>query len=602
MKPFDPRLMKYAKDTRRYIAFLVALGLVMTALIAVQTFLISAIASPVFYGEFDSNQFFYLSMWLAVVFGMRMVVNYVQGAVGHRSAVKVISDLRTKVLRHAGDLGDRWLSKGNTAHVVTLTTRGLDDLEDYFVQFLPQLFLVTTATPALLVVVFYLDAVSAIMIALCIPLVPVFMVLIGKMTAKYSSQRLASMQQLGTQLLDLLAGLATLKGLGREKGPQDRVKSLGDSFARKTMQTLYVAFLSGGALEFITTLTTALVAVSVGLRMVNADILLFEGLVIIMLTPEVLKPLREVGTQFHNSANGVAAAEKAFEILDQPLPKRDGNIPVPDLDHTTIYFDDVSVYAPGRMTVAPANLSAAIPPGQITILRGPSGSGKTTAVQVLLGLLAPSTGHVRIGETPLSDIDIDQWWENITWVPQRPVLVPGTVAENLEATNINDDAIAQASALTGFDQVVSSLPKGWDTLIGQGGTGLSVGQRQRLALTRALLSSRKIVVLDEPSAHLDAVSEEYISNVVRTLKANGHTVIVIAHRSALATLADVVIDVTATQRDITDELAEEQARREIARGLADVSEREMDYALPASWRHTTGTGTSNTRSNTAEEA
>lgn len=310
--------MKYAKDTRAYIAFLVVLGLVMTALVGAQIFLIAGIAAPVFYGEKTLGELRWLMVALAAVMLVRVVVQYVQGAYGHRSAVNVIADLRTKVLRHAGDLGDRWLSDGHTSNVVTLVIRGLDDLEDYFVQFLPQLFLCFSATPLMIFAVFLLDPLSAIMIVLCIPLIPLFMILIGKMTSKYSNDRLEAMQKLGTQLLDLLSGLATLKGLGREKGPQTRVKALGDSFAEKTMQTLYVAFLSGAALEFLTTLTTALVAVEVGLRMVNGNLLLYEGLAIIMLTPEALKPLREVGTQFHASANGVAAAQKAFEILDMP--------------------------------------------------------------------------------------------------------------------------------------------------------------------------------------------------------------------------------------------------------------------------------------------
>lgn len=590
MKPFDPRLMKYANDTRAYIIFLVGLGLIMTLLIAAQTFLIAGIAAPVFYGDKDASGVMILVAALAVVFLMRTGVNYVQGAVGHRSALKVITDLRTKVLRHAGDLGERWLSKGNTSNVVTLTTRGLDDLEDYFVKFLPQLFLCVTATPALLIAIFVLDPLSAIMIVLCIPLVPLFMILIGKMTSWYSSQRLEAMQKLGTQLLDLLAGLATLKGLGREKGPKERVKHLGDTFAKKTMQTLYVAFLSGAALEFITTLTTALVAVSVGLRMVNSDLLLFEGLVIIMLTPEVLKPLREVGTQFHASANGVAAAEKAFTILDTERPEIGGSEPVPALDSADITIQGLSIHAPGRQTVAPADLSARIPAGQISILRGPSGSGKTTTVNALLGLLAPSSGRILVGDTDLAQIDREQWWSNITWVPQRPVLVPGTVRENLNIDGVTDAELARASSLTGFDAIVTNLAEGWDTRIGQGGTGLSVGQRQRLALTRALLSDRKIVILDEPSAHLDAVSEEYVSNVVTELKATGHTVVVIAHRCALATIADVVIDVEASIRDITDEVDEDTMREEIRRGVDDTERHSVDYALPGSWKHSTGTG------------
>ncbi|WP_455952478.1 thiol reductant ABC exporter subunit CydD [Arcanobacterium haemolyticum] len=547
MKPFDPRLMQYARATRGYIALLVGLGLILTLLIAAQTYLIAAIISPVFYGDSTLSASSGMLIALVVVFMARTAVTFVRGAIGHRSAMRVITELRTRVLRHAGDLGDRWLSRGNTNEVVTLTTRGLDDLEDYFVHFLPELFLTATATPLLLLMVTYMDFLSGLMIVLCLPLIPLFMILIGKMTASYSAKRLSAMQRLGSQLLDLLGGLATLKGVGRESGPAQRVDDLGTSFARRTMNTLYVAFLSGAALEFITTLTTALVAVSVGLRMVTGNVLLFEGLVVIMLTPEVLRPLREVGTQFHASANGVAAADRAFKILESKPYEHSGTAQVPDMSITPIRFDSVSVLAPGRATVAPANLNATIAPGTVTVIRGHSGSGKSTAINVLLGLIPASSGRVLIGDLELSHLDRRSWWGTITWVPQRPAIVVGTVADNL-GTDPSVDAVAEAVQLTGFDKVIATLPHGWDTMLGQGGIGLSVGQRQRLALTKALMSPSQIVILDEPSAHLDAIAEEYVSATIAHLRSQGRTVIVIAHRSAMSDLADSIIDVVSSSR------------------------------------------------------
>ena len=247
----------------------------------------------------------------------------------------------------------------------------------------------------------------------------------------------------------------------------------------------------------------------------------------------------------------------------------------------------MSVYAPARATVAPANLTTTIEPGQITALRGPSGSGKTTAVHVLLGLLAADEGEVYVGDVPLSHIDRDAWWDQISWVPQRPAIVPGTVSENVGATG---ERARRAAELTGFDGVVDHLPNGWDTHIGHGGTGLSVGQRQRLALTRALISSRKIVILDEPSAHLDAMSEEYVTNVVRTLKAEGHTVVVIAHRQAITQLADRVIDVIPASRDIEAELREAKAIRESVEYADFVESQRADYALPQDWRGANSSG------------
>ncbi|MGV9189315.1 thiol reductant ABC exporter subunit CydD [Arcanobacterium canis] len=580
MKPFDPRLIRYASTARTYIAFLVVLGVISTALIAAQVFLIAYSVDPIFYG--DGPEAARLILALVAVIVARSGVAYAQKAIGHRAALTVIADLRAQVLRHSGDLGERWLAEGHSAKVVTLATRGLDDLEDYFVKFLPELFLTVIAMPALLVVVAYLDWLSALLVTACIPLIPLFMILIGKLTARYSAKRLKTMEEQSAQLLDLLAGLPTLKALGREKGPDTHVKTLGDRFAASTLQTLAVAFLSGAALEFLTTLTTALVAVEVGFRMVGGSILLAHGLILIMLTPEILRPLREVGTQFHASANGVAAVDAVLTLLTTPLAIPTGTEKCPNLLTHPISFINVSFAAQGRATVAPSHLSGTVSPGEVTILRGHSGAGKTTAVSMLLSLLSPSEGEIRIGDTPLSKISPQSLWENITWVPQRPALIPGTVAENL---GVSPQTAQRAAELTGFADVVATLPDGWDTHIGSGGVGLSVGQRQRLALTRALVHPRPLIVLDEPSAHLDATSETYVIDVVNELRATGHTVLVIAHRTSLIALADNVISVESSTRDITEELATEAARREAIAAVNRVLNGEADYAIPRSVRN-----------------
>ncbi|MFP7707145.1 thiol reductant ABC exporter subunit CydD [Trueperella sp. LYQ141] len=590
MKPFDPRLLRYARATRMYLAFLVILGVLNTILIAAQIILIAHACATVFYATATISHITRCVLGLAGIFALRFALTYIQEAYGHRAALKVITDLRTQVLHHSARLGDRWLS-GNTTHTVTLATRGLDDLEAYFVQFLPQLFLCVTAMPALILTLFYFDWIAGCFVIACIPLVPVFMILIGQMTAKYSAERLSTMQQLSAQLLDLLAGLSTLKGLGREHGPEQRVANLGTQFARKTMQTLYVAFLSGAVLEFLATLSTALVAVNIGFRMVGGSVLLYTGLVVIMLTPEIFKPLREVGSQFHASSNGIAAAGKAFTILQTTVIEHHGTLPVPDLRTTPLRIRNLSVHAPGRATVAPAQLDADILPQRINVLSGPSGSGKSTTVHVILGLLEPTEGEILIGDTPLREIDRRQWWSHITWVPQRPAIMPGTVLDNVcpEAKEITPELTAAAQQ-TGLDSVISRLPQGWHTPIGHRGTGLSVGQRQRLALTRALLSTSQIVILDEPSAHLDAISETYISEVVRQMKASGRTVIVIAHRQAITQLADHVIAIHSDHRDINDEIRNQQARNQARHIVENIVSQRADYAIPQQWAQADSSG------------
>ncbi|MDD7384939.1 MAG: thiol reductant ABC exporter subunit CydD [Actinomycetaceae bacterium] len=546
MKPVDRRLLTYASAARHYVIGLAIFGFVLAGLVIVQSIAISAAISPVIDGTKTFRDIGIPTLIFTAAFALRTILTYIQQAYGHRAAVRVIADLRGQVLDHAAALGSRWLTQGHTASTVTLVTSGLDDLEPYFVNFLPQLLLCCTVVPMAILVIGILDWISALVIVLCIPLIPIFMILIGLMTKKYSDARLQAMQDLGDQLLDLLAGLTTLKALGRERGPKQRVNDLGIDFAHKTMQTLYVAFLSGAALEFLATLSTALIAVEIGLRMVTGSVGLFAGLAIIMLTPEVFKPLREVGSQFHASSNGLAASQRVFDILETPLPVRTGNSEAPNLAHAVISLNELSVHAPGRNLLAPSHVTATIEPGTVTALRGKSGSGKSTTVSVLLKLINASSGSVTIDGQDVATIESDSLWNQISWVPQQPAIVPGTVLENMGLHSIeeaNADGLRHAADLSDFTSVVDSLPDGWNTVVGQGGTGLSLGQRQRLALCRALIQARPLVILDEPSAHLDAMSEEYVTRCVTQLRRQGHTVLVIAHRHALLAVADKVIDI-----------------------------------------------------------
>ena len=562
MKPLDPRLLHHARAARRYIVTTTATGVLTAALVIGQAVLIAHTMSPVIEGRSTLAGARVALGALAAVFAARGVVLWVQESLAHRAATDTVSDLRRQVLTRAVALGPRWQA-GHGADTVTLVTRGLDDLEPYFTRYLPQLLLASTVTPATVVVMLTQDLPSTVAVVLTIPLIPVFMVLIGRLTTRFSAERLASMERLGGQVLDLVAGLPTLKALGREKGPGARVRALGEAYNATTMSTLRVAFLSGAALEFITTLSVAIIAVEVGFRLLFGHLDLTTGLLVIMIAPEVYQPLRQVGFHFHASANGVAAAEAAFAVLEEPV-RRPGTRPAPDLARTTIALDSLSVAARG--TWAPSNLTARIRPGRVVALTGPSGSGKTTTSQVLLGLLPADRGRVLLlpdgaEQLDLTEVAPAQWWRQVAWVPQRPVILPGTVRSNV----LGDDArhaavpasrtpgtnpapvpedVERAARATGLDEVVAALPQGWDTPIGQAGAGLSVGQRQRLALTRALAGSEPLVVLDEPTAHLDAASEAHVLEAVTALREAGRTVVVIAHRHALIEIADDVVTVT----------------------------------------------------------
>lgn len=543
MKPLDPRLLRYARSARGYLALTVGLGILTAGLVVAQALLLAHALGRAAHDGAALASLRPTIGWLAVVVVARASLVAVQERFAHRAATRAVGELRAGVVAHAVALGPRWLATGRGPEVVTLATRGLDALEPYFVRYLPQLVLSATVTPATILVVLGLDWVSAAIVVGTLPLIPVFMVLIGRMTEGRSERGLRAMSRLGSQVLDLVAGLATLRAFGRERGPAARVRALGDAHRRATMGTLRIAFLSGMVLELLTTLSVALVAVSIGLRLVSGGLSLETGLAVLVLAPEVYWPLRQVGAQFHASTDGVAAAEAAFAVLEAPVPAA-GTVACPDLHRATLSLRGVTVRSSGGRT--PDGLDLTLEPGRVTALVGPSGAGKTTTVEVLLGLLRPDEGEAGLsvpgrGPVALADLDPATYWPQVAWLPQRPVLEPGPLRALVGGAS--DAERAAAAARTGLDAVVAGLPRGWDTELGAGGSGLSVGQRQRVALTRALLSAAPLVVLDEPTAHLDAAGERVVLDTVEAMRAAGRTVLLVAHRPSLVATADSVVTV-----------------------------------------------------------
>ena len=563
MRPLDPRLLKYASSARRHIILISILGIVTAVLVIAQTLALSAALSPAVTSGASLTRVRTPLLLLVAIVIVRAAVIGVREALGHRAADRTIRELRGRVLTHISSLGPRWRAT-HGSEASTLLSRGLTDLSPYFVDYLPQLVLTATVTPLALATILFLDFWSAFIAAIVVPLIPIFMALIGRFTQSASAEKLETMQSLGAQMLDLIAGLPTLRALGRESAPRAHLESLSRSNTRATMSTLRIAFLSGAVLEFLSTLCVALVAVEVGFRMVFGHVSLFTGLAVIMLAPEVFEPLRQVGAQFHASANGVAAAERAFEILETPIPSLGEDSEDEDfqddhgIDWASAAFSLRNLSIEARGTWAPAGLNADIVPGTLSVLAGPSGSGKTSTIYALMRLLPIQSGHLMVcthegEEIPLQDIPKETLWKAITWVPQHPSLLPGSLREQLPPST--EEELEAAAALCGFTEVLDTLPQRWDSQIGQDGAGLSVGQRQRFALTRALLAHTPIVILDEPTAHLDAVSEEIVLKAMEALRTKGRTVIAIAHRQALIDAADHVISVHSRVKDQA-ELAE----------------------------------------------
>ncbi|WP_422626390.1 thiol reductant ABC exporter subunit CydD [Rhodococcus sp. (in: high G+C Gram-positive bacteria)] len=541
----DPRLWRYSASVRGYLVLSVLAAIVDVAAIVVSAFMIGRILAGVITSDARA-----LGEWrtdlivLATAIGVRVVTWWVRSRYAHRSASRVVAELEHEVLAAAAAAPPRELDPRRD-EIATVLTRGLGGLTEYLTGYVPALLLAVVSTPIVLVAVATQDIPSAIIVVVTLPLIPVFMILIGLLTKGRADRTLRTMTALSAQLLDLLAGLPTLRALGRERGPTERVRELGDDHRRATMSALRVAFLSGSVLEFLATLSVALVAVGIGLRLVVGGMPLEAGIVALILAPEAYLPLRTIGTKFHAAEDGMAAAERAFAILESApsapaLRPDEGTI---DARGRDLVLDGISVA--GRDGYAPHRLDAVCRPGAITVLIGANGAGKSTALLAILGLAEPATGRVLIGTDPIRATDT--WWSQVAWLPQRPVLLPGTLAGNLALTGVDvaDDELDNICAATGFDMVLRELPNRWDTEIGADGTGLSLGQRQRLALTRTLASPRPVLLLDEPTAHLDADTEQAVLAALRDRADRGATVVVVAHRPTLLAAADTVIEVTA---------------------------------------------------------
>ncbi|MFF3192874.1 thiol reductant ABC exporter subunit CydD [Streptomyces misionensis] len=544
MKPVDPRLLRYARATRFFLVAVVGLGAVGAGLVIAQAMLIAEVVVGAFQHGRPLTELRTPLLLLAAVAVGRALVAWLTERAAHRASAAVKSELRGRLLDRAAALGPGWLGGQRTGSLVTLATRGVDALDDYFSRYLPQLGLAVIVPVAVLARIVTEDWVSAAIIVITLPLIPLFMMLIGWATQSRTDRQWRLLSRLSGHFLDVVAGLPTLKVFGRAKAQAESIRRITGEYRQATMRTLRIAFLSSFALELLATLSVALVAVTIGMRLVHGDMDLYIGLVILVLAPEAYLPLRQVGAQYHAAAEGLAAAEEIFAVLETPVPTS-GSGAVPS---GAVAFEGVTVRYPGRSTDAVSEVSFTVEPGETVALVGPSGVGKSTLLHVLLGFVRPARGRVRIGGVDLAELDPEEWRSRIAWVPQRPHLYAGTVAENvrLARPDADDDAVRRALRDAGALDFVDALPEGAGTVLGEDGAGLSAGQRQRLALARAFLADRPLLVLDEPTAALDGVTEAEVVSAVRRLAA-GRTVLVVVHRPALLEVADRVVRLEPTE-------------------------------------------------------
>ncbi|MFF7703505.1 thiol reductant ABC exporter subunit CydD [Streptomyces lydicus] len=552
MKPVDPRLLRYAHATRGFLVAVVVLGLAGAGLVVGQAMLIAEIVVGAFQRDLGLGGLTTPLALLAAVSVGRGLVAWLTELAAHRAGAAAKSELRMRLVERAARLGPgtRTASAAGggtgardlemrTGELTTLATRGIDALDDYFSRYLPQLGLAVVVPVAVLARIVTGDWISALTIVLTLPLIPLFMVLIGWATQSRMDRQWRLLARLSGHFLDVVEGLPTLKVFGRAKAQAEAIRTITGDYRRATLRTLRIAFLSSFALELLATLSVALVAVGIGMRLVHGELDLTTGLMVLVLAPEAYLPLRQVGAQYHAAAEGLAAAEEVFAVLEAPLPAA-GTAPAPD--GTGLAVEDLVVRHPGRNADSLPATSFEVRPGETVALVGPSGAGKSTLLNVLLGFTAPSEGRALVDGRDIASLSPDSWRQRIAWVPQHPHLFAGTLAENvrLARPEAADAEVRTALADAGALEFVDALPDGMATRLGEAGAGLSAGQRQRLALARAFLADRPILLLDEPTANLDGETEEAVVAAVRRLAA-GRTVLLVVHRPALLAVADRLV-------------------------------------------------------------
>jgi ATP-binding cassette subfamily C protein CydCD len=542
----DKRLLRLAGENRLALALTVGLGFLAGLFTIAQAGALSQVVNRVFLEHQSLQQVSSLLLVLLAALLIRALLVWGGELAANRVAQGVKNALRGRLLKQILALGPAYTSGEQTGELTSALVERVDALEAYFSQYLPGLVLAALVPLTILLVVFPVDLLSGVVFLLTAPLIPLFMVLIGSLAQSLTQRQWQTLSRLSAYFLDVLQGLTTLKMLGSSQAQVEKIARLSDQFRQKTMDVLRVTFLSALVLEMVATLSTAIVAVEIGLRLLYGRLSFEQAFFVLLLAPEFYLPLRTLGARFHSGMSGVEAAQRIFQILDIPAreanPVQDGALPAPETAvHGNIRFQDVSVaFADERSALR--GVTFEIRQGQRLALVGPSGSGKSTAAALLLRFIDPAQGEIWVDGQRLADIPVDIWRSNVAWVPQSPYLMNDTVEANIRLARpeASREQVIQAARQAEADEFIQALPQGYDTLVGERGMRLSGGEAQRLALARAFLKDASLVILDEATANLDLVSEARLQSGMKRLMA-GRTVLVIAHRLNTVTQADRIV-------------------------------------------------------------
>ena len=538
--PLDPRLVRRARATLPFLAGLCVVGVATALLILAQAWLLSRGVSSVFAAHHLDG----VAMWcglLAAVFCGRACLAWLQESLAHRASASVKSQLRRDILQaRLSRPTDATMPSGT---LISLMTTGLDALDGYYSKYLPQLVLAVIVPAVLATAIGLNDLTSLVIVVVTIPLIPVFMALIGWRTEAAVAKRFKVATRLANHFADLVAGLPTLQVFGRARAQLEGLRRTEAANRSETMRTLRISFLSSFILELLATLSVALVAVTVGFRVAAGGMDLRTSLFILILAPEVFLPVRQVGVLFHDAADGMAAAEVSFGLIESgrpTAPRSDVEIASPR--EVPVVISGLTHTYEGTDRAAPDGLSLRIEPGSVVALVGHSGGGKTTALSCLLGFIDPDSGSILVGDRELIGADESVWqsWRRqLAYVPQVPAMMAGTVAENIRLGCSDTPEAMLRDALDRCGAAAIPLNKRID----DDAEGLSAGERRRVALARALVRVEQaeagLLVLDEPTAGLDADTE---ATVLEAVRASGASVLVVSHRRNIIAAADVVVD------------------------------------------------------------
>jgi len=543
MAAFDRRLLQRAREARTALAADAVLGLVAALLVLAQAVLLAHVAARSFDGA-TLHQVLRPLVLLCAVVCARAAAAWGFEVVGRRAAGRILSKLRLDLVERKlrGDPASR--EEAQSSELATLAVTGVDALETTFARYLPQVVLAILVPIAVLTLVASIDFVSAGIMLLTLPLVPVFMWLIGRYTEHRARERWDALAILAHHFADVVHGLPTLRAFNRARAQSEQIELVSDRYRTATMGTLRLAFLSGTVLELAATVAVALVAVTVGVRLVDGGLGFEAGLTVLVLAPELYLPLRNLAAQFHASADGAAVAGRLLDLTEVPPPSAIPNVRrgAPDLRIATIQLEQVTFRYPGRPIPALEEFDLELAPGETVALVGPSGAGKSTIASLLLRLAEPNEGHVLVDGLDVTAFDEETWRRQLAWLPQRPTVLRGTVAENvlLADPGASFERVRAAAALADADEFVEALPEGYETTVGDGGRPLSAGQARRLALARTFLRDAPLVILDEPTAHLDPRSAARVTAAIDGYRGRC-TMLLISHSPELVAHCDRVV-------------------------------------------------------------